>query len=59
MKISDFLKESLSQINDACTQNNCQFPSEVEFIIKVNEKIEICSNEEYSVATLKIKLCRF
>jgi hypothetical protein len=54
MKISEFIKEVMKQINDACAEQGAQMPKCVEFTIQINAQGEVCKAGDIAVGTMKI-----
>ena len=56
MKISDFIKEVMKQIDEACSETGCQMPRSVEFTIQINSQGEVCNPDrgDIAVGTMRI-----
>jgi hypothetical protein len=56
MKISDFIKEVMKQINDSCAEHGSEMPRCVEFTIQINSQGEVCKTGDIAVGTMKISI---
>jgi hypothetical protein len=55
MKISDFMKKTLDQIKLGCKDAQAQLPDRVEFCIHINDKSEVCKEEDSHVGIVTLK----
>lgn len=56
MKIEEFMKEVVRQINEACSEQNCSYPDVVEFCIQVNSRGEVCEPGEFCASTVRVEM---
>lgn len=56
MKIEEFMKEVVRQINEACSEQNCSYPDVIEFVLQLNEKGDVCSPGDFCAATVRVEM---
>lgn len=57
MKISEFIKESMKQIKEACVHHGAEMPRSIEFTIQINSQGEVCNTDRGDVSIGTMKIC--